>query len=210
MTFDCANPDDQRFRAFGILTSRRTAFNPEERTLSTPCVERKGGRQKVRTRPTISLSVNSEKWQFEFPQSFLDAKQNESVGPSLTKMVALQFGLRLDHRWVRDPAALAYFLKGGDERCRDMVELSRLVNADHVCRNRSCINPGHMQLVPQHENLRRNTMHIDNTLVRSCLEPGCNLGVSALYPDGFNQCRQCGGDAPTVNWAGEQCAFVFA
>ncbi len=210
MTFDCSNPEDQRFRAFGILTPGRSAFNPEERTLSTPCVERKGGRHKTRTNPTVCLSLNSDKWQFKFPQSYLDMKQGDKVAPSLTKMVALQFGLRLDHRWVRDPAALAYFLQGGDERCRDMVELSRLVNADHVCRNRSCINPGHLQLVPQSENLRRAIMQVDHTRARTCLAPDCNMGVSAMFPDGFNLCRPCGGDAPTINWIGEQFAFTFS
>ena len=210
MTFDCANPKDVRYRDFGILSRNMVAFNPKKVRLATPCVERDIGRNKHRTRPCLAMSLDSKKWQFKIPQSFIDSKHGEMLAPSLTKGVALQFGLRLDPRWVKDPAMLAYTLDGGEQRARDMVELSRLINTDHICRNPACINPGHLQLVPQIENTRRDSMRIDRKATRLCLAQGCTLSVSAQFPDGFNLCRPCGGDAPTVNWIGEQIAFAFA
>ena len=101
MTFDCANPKDARFRDFGILSRNMEAFNPKKLTLATPCVERDVGRNKHRTRPCLTMSLDSKKWQFKIPQSFIDSKHGDMLAPSLTKGVALQFGLRLDPRWVK-------------------------------------------------------------------------------------------------------------
>ena len=216
MTFNCANPQDVRFRDFGILSRYRKAFNPEELTLSTPCVLRNtDGRHREKAHPSVAFEFDSPRLQFKVPQSYRDGVNEQGADRrrltmSITKAAALQFGRRLDPRWLRDPEVEAFILAGVNRRATDMIELSGKVQGDHVCRNRTCINPGHIQLVPQIENTRRDSKRIDRKATRLCLAPGCNLNVSAQFPDGFNLCRPCGGDAPTVNWIGEQIAFAFA
>jgi hypothetical protein len=217
MTFNCSNPKDQRFKAFGILSRHRKAVVGTLKTLSTPCVLRDALRHKHAAHPTIHFSVYSPKLQFKLPQTFIDgihernSAREKQWSPSITKAVALQFGLRLDPKWVADPKVLADMLRGVNARARDMIELSALVQGDHVCRNATCINPGHLQLVPLAENSRRSSMTVkDANSTQLCSAPDCNLSVSSQFPDGFNLCQPCGGDAPTTSWIGEQFAFSFA
>ena len=220
MQFDCSNPQDQRFKQFGILSRHVEAFEGTVRTLSTPCVLRDMALHKHKAHPTIHFRWNSPRLQFKLPQTYIDGLNERAPSrrnrqkewkPSVTKAVCLQFGLRLDPKWYADPKVRAHLLGGENARAIDMIELSKLVHGDHVCRTPECINPGHLQLVPQAENSRRASKTVTPAnSTRLCSAPGCSLSVSSQFPEGFNLCQPCGGDAPTTSWIGEQFAFSFA
>lgn len=66
---------------------------------------------------------------------------------------------------------------------------------DHLCRNRSCINPDHLEPVTRLENMRRagptgvSRVNADKTeCIRGHPLSGANLYVT---PDGRRQCRIC-------------------
>jgi hypothetical protein len=215
MQFDCSNPQDQRFKQFGILSRHVEAFEGTVRTLSTPCVLPDISRHKKTDSPSVKFRVDSPRLQFKLPQTYIDgihkqAGRKKTWKPSQTKAVCLQFGLRLDPKWYADPKVRAHLLSG-NARAIDMIELSAHVQGDHVCRTSMCINPGHLQLVPLAENSRRSTQTVaDANSTQLCPAPGCSLSVSSQFPEGFNLCQPCGGDAPTTSWIGEQFAFSFA
>lgn len=56
---------------------------------------------------------------------------------------------------------------------------------DHLCRNRVCVNPFHMEIVTLAENSRRGA-------VRERCKNGHLLAESAyIYPDGTRECHPC-------------------
>jgi hypothetical protein len=67
---------------------------------------------------------------------------------------------------------------------------------DHLCRNPSCVNPDHLEIVTQAENTRRGNAGINMASKTHCPQghayEGENLYVS---PSGRRHCRTCGRDA---------------
>ena len=65
---------------------------------------------------------------------------------------------------------------------------------DHLCRNRSCVNPDHLEPVTCRENLRRGeTLNAANLAKTHCPAghpyAGENLSITAK---GFRECIECG------------------
>lgn len=60
---------------------------------------------------------------------------------------------------------------------------------DHLCRNRACVNPSHMELVTHQENMRRGFFGQKTHCLRGHPLKGRNL---AVYKSGKRYCRACG------------------
>lgn len=63
---------------------------------------------------------------------------------------------------------------------------------DHLCRNRACINPDHLEVVPHQENVARglNSYRLRTTCVRG--EHDITVPANVLVrKDGSRTCRQC-------------------
>jgi hypothetical protein len=68
---------------------------------------------------------------------------------------------------------------------------------DHLCRNRSCVNPEHLEVVSCRENLMRGqTLAAENAAKTHC-KRGHPLSGENLYvePKGTRACKQCRRDA---------------
>lgn len=65
---------------------------------------------------------------------------------------------------------------------------------DHLCRNRSCVNPAHLEIVTPEENKRRGLLPIINSMRIFQLEckRGHSLsGANVYIADGHRQCIAC-------------------
>lgn len=68
------------------------------------------------------------------------------------------------------------------------------MHLDHLCRNRLCVNPAHLEPVTSTENMRRGRALSPKTQRRAECHKGHSLFVPRnLYvtPDGRRQCREC-------------------
>jgi len=64
---------------------------------------------------------------------------------------------------------------------------------DHLCRNRACHNPDHLEPVPQRENVVRGASPVAAYVKRESCEEGHPLTGGNLYvrTDGGRRCRTC-------------------
>lgn len=62
---------------------------------------------------------------------------------------------------------------------------------DHLCRNRRCLNPRHLEPVTNHENILRGDLLTDNRIL--CLRRRHVLSSVGVYVDseGSKRCREC-------------------
>lgn len=82
--------------------------------------------------------------------------------------------LRVNGRNVR-AHRLAFFAWRHDTR----------LDLDHLCRNRSCCNPDHLEPVTHAENVRRGERR------QEVCKRGHDLSEARMDPDGERACRQC-------------------
>lgn len=75
-------------------------------------------------------------------------------------------------------------------------ELTPGLVVDHVCRNKACINPDHLELVSQSENVKRSLPTSKNGMTRGKYKkrPTCYRGHFKEWDhqaDGYKPCREC-------------------
>jgi hypothetical protein len=73
------------------------------------------------------------------------------------------------------------------------------LDLDHLCRNRRCVNPDHLDPVPNAENILRGTSPSASNARKTECEHGHALDTGNTYitPDGRRQCRACRSAAST-------------
>jgi hypothetical protein len=71
-------------------------------------------------------------------------------------------------------------------------EIPEGLEPDHLCRNKKCVNPWHLELVSHRENARRR-----NAVITHCRRAGHPLDGDNLYvdPRGRRECRECRNEA---------------
>lgn len=69
---------------------------------------------------------------------------------------------------------------------------------DHLCRNRGCVNPDHLELVTHRENIRRTESEIARNMDKTHCKRGHPFDEenTGTYSDGRRFCRECG----RANW----------
>ena len=68
---------------------------------------------------------------------------------------------------------------------------------DHLCRTRSCVNPGHLEVVTQTENIRRGVGFGGVNYRKTRCKRGHRFTSENTYhqPDGHRRCRECAREA---------------
>lgn len=126
-------------------------------------------------------------------------------GMSIVERIQAQVQVDVNGCWVwlgsKDRAGYGQTMYLGKVRRAHRVSYEVLVAPipeglvlDHLCRNRSCVNPAHLEPVTQRENLRRgDTLNAANVLKTHCPR-GHPYSGDNLYRDpthGFRRCRAC-------------------
>lgn len=64
---------------------------------------------------------------------------------------------------------------------------------DHLCRNKSCVNPSHLEAVSPQENRRReNRDKVDSNTIKACHCAVCGAEIQRKYrPNSDTKCRKC-------------------
>jgi hypothetical protein len=198
--FDVLDASDPRFVSFGIVSSPGKLRNQSSR-LSSDCIMHTQEKRRCDTKSFrensagINFIVPAALWQTLNPQLHTGKRALSMV---MAKFAALQFGMRMDERWLINQRTAEQFFRGVNQRAKGYPHLSMKCSIDHVCRNSHCLNPGHLQLVPVSENDMRTSLPIPGDTIE-CLDGRCNFQVLATWPFGFNLCQACGGDAPILH-----------
>jgi hypothetical protein len=88
-------------------------------------------------------------------------------------------------RWYRLAHVVAYEVWVGP--------IAEGLELDHLCRNRSCVNPAHLEPVTHRENMRRSISPPGKWQMRTHCERGHEFSGANLIirGDGARQCRTC-------------------
>lgn len=72
--------------------------------------------------------------------------------------------------------------------------MSGMVEADHLCRNRACVNPTHLEWVDRTTNIRRgeSPAAIHRRQTRCIHGHPFDAANTYVLPDGERACRECG------------------
>lgn len=67
------------------------------------------------------------------------------------------------------------------------------LNIDHLCQNKLCVNPGHLEPVTQHTNLHRspNTLNAQNAALTHCKSGHLLSGDNVRFYRSQRVCRAC-------------------
>ena len=129
------------------------------------------------------------------PRKLMDVSRLKALGWQAS--ITLEDGLQDAYRWFLDKHVANVAIHRATPGERASFYLSRHCTTDHVCRNSSCLNPGHLQFVPNSENIFRISVpDLSDTI--PCFIEDCSFEVRCTWPVGFNVCQACGGKAPYV------------
>lgn len=98
------------------------------------------------------------------------------------------YGLFWDGRLVRAHRWAYEYFKG---------PIPEGLQLDHLCRNRNCVNPAHLEPVTQRENLLRGTTLSAANFAKTHCPQGHPYSGANLYvkPNGGRDCRKCVADS---------------
>ena len=65
------------------------------------------------------------------------------------------------------------------------------LDLDHLCRNKVCVNPDHLEAVTRRENLMRGNTIIAKEVKQTHCKRGHPLSGNNLYFYGFRRCKKC-------------------
>jgi hypothetical protein len=206
--FDVLDASDPRFASFGIARVVGLLENKPS-PFGSPCIlpivkrdQKHLTKNIVKDQTNLNFHIPEEFWNHMLNQinhrKSVTAKFRKAVRMQIYKFTALQFGLRMDPRWLINPRTTEHFFHGVNKRSLGNPHMSMQCSTDHVCRNSRCLNPGHLQLVPIAENDLRSGIPVLNDVIE-CFDKNCNFNVLATWPFGFNLCQACGGDAPILH-----------
>lgn len=102
---------------------------------------------------------------------------------------------------ARDPKGYGYARNPHGTRMAHRIVYEALVGPipdglviDHLCRNPSCVNPDHMEVVAQGENVARGTSRIPDNAVKTHCPAGHEYTPENTYytkANGYRACRKC-------------------